>query len=257
MHEIPLTGGNVTAGVVRGATPCAGPPAPGRRPLHALLRQPGGGRLRRRAACILGLDDRGREILTYAEGMAAWPWDAFAPLATDAALARVAERINAYHAAVAGFAPPPDAAWNPIAPHAPGRLGGAELICHNDFAPWNLIIGPDSALTFIDWDLAAPGARLSDLAYAARGFVPLIPDPPYPIAYTRRLALLCEVWRVKPADLIDAILWRGEVDFTNLRTRAEAGEEPWRSIWNVQEAGVTRNTRFVVETAAKWVAELS
>src|SRR5262249_19620270 len=150
-----------------------------------------------------GFDERGREILSFAEGVAAWPWEAFRPLATDAALLRVAELIDAYHAAVADFSPPPGAAWSPTAPSS-----APELVCHHDLAPWNLILGPAGEMTFIDWDLAAPGARISDLAYAARAFAPLIPDPPYEIALVRRLSLLRAAWRLTAAEFVDAIVWR-------------------------------------------------
>jgi Ser/Thr protein kinase RdoA (MazF antagonist) len=46
---------------------------------------------------------------------------------------------------------------------------GDDLIVHHDLAPWNLIHGPSDAWTFIDWDCAASGTRLWDLAYAIHG----------------------------------------------------------------------------------------
>src|SRR6185312_7047731 len=163
MDEHPLSGGNVTAGVVRVGDTVRRPAGPWTPAVHSLLQH-----LERKgftaAPRALGMDAQGREILSFAYGAAAWPWEAFGPLAGDAALLRVAELIGAYHAAVADYWPPPGAAWSPIAP----RRGAADTLCHTDLAPWNLILAPSGELTFIDWDLAAPGQRLSDLAYAAR-----------------------------------------------------------------------------------------
>ncbi len=251
MREEPLTGGNVTAGVVRLGDTVRRPAGPWTPAVHSLLRHlhsvgfTGSPR-------ALGIDDQGREILSYVEGRAAWPWDAFEPLATDAALIQVAELIGGYHAAVAGFAGPPDARWSPIAPR-----NGAELICHNDLAPWNLILEPSGAMTFIDWDLAAPGTRLSDLAYAARTFAQLNPDCPLDLPIVHRLRILCEVWAVPPADLIAAIVWRARADFDGLKARAQAGVQPWRALWDDGHGAANeRITRFVEENAAAWLVEL-
>ena len=65
----------------------------------------------------------------------------------------------------------------PVATHT-RTPEGSGIIAHHDLAPWNLVIGP-ARWAFIDWDTAAPGSRLWDLAYALHGFVPLSANPRY------------------------------------------------------------------------------
>jgi hypothetical protein len=248
--EVPLTGGNVTAGVVRVGETVRRPAGPWTPAVHALLRHLEGVGFAG-APRALGFDDRGREVLSYVEGHAAWPWDAFAPLASDEGLRRVADLISAYHAAQAGFVSPADAYWSRVAPR-----NGADLICHNDFAPWNLIVGPGDWV-FIDWDLAAPGTRLSDLAYAARAFVPLIPERRIDLPLVHRLRLLCDAWRIAPAELMEAIVWRARADFAGLKARAEAGQQPWLAMWNDGHGEANEAiTRYIDAKAAGWLAEL-
>jgi aminoglycoside phosphotransferase (APT) family kinase protein len=43
---------------------------------------------------------------------------------------------------------------------------GAEVVCDNDFGPWNLVWRDGHPVGIIDFDNAAPGARLDDLGYA-------------------------------------------------------------------------------------------
>ncbi len=48
-----------------------------------------------------------------------------------------------------------------------------EVICHNDFATYNLVFDGEGVVGVIDWDFASPGPRLWDLAYLAYRIVPL------------------------------------------------------------------------------------
>ncbi|QSB12623.1 phosphotransferase [Natronosporangium hydrolyticum] len=161
----PLKGGNVSDGVVRVGDTVRRPAGAHTPAVHALLRH-----LRDAgfdgAPRPLGIDEQGREVLTFAAGVVPWP-DRFDLLAPDAALVRVAQVIRRLHDAAASFRPPPDAQWQVLIP-----ADRNELIVHHDLAPWNLVAG--DRWVFIDWDTAAPGSRLWDISYALHGFVPLM-----------------------------------------------------------------------------------
>lgn len=48
-----------------------------------------------------------------------------------------------------------------------------EVICHNDFAPYNVTFENLKPVGLIDFDTACPAPRIWDVAYAAYRFVPL------------------------------------------------------------------------------------
>lgn len=136
----------------------------------------------------LGIDERGREVLAFLPGevLSAAPpgvqW-------SDGVLAAAARLLRRIHDASAPLAGRADLVWR-----SPSRAP-AEVICHNDFAPYNLIVRGESLAGAIDFDFAAPGTRLWDLAYLAYRIVPFADDA-REAAETqdadRRLALLIE-----------------------------------------------------------------
>ncbi|WP_314096291.1 phosphotransferase [Microbacterium foliorum] len=107
----------------------------------------------------LGRDERGRQRIEFIPGPLAIDGG---PLSADG-LHRVGAMVRAIHDASETFTPPADARWDTAIP-APD----AQIVCHNDLAPWNLVVG--DRWVFIDWDAAAPSTRLWDLAYAAQTF---------------------------------------------------------------------------------------
>jgi hypothetical protein len=182
--------GGMTEVVRRGATVvrAAGSWTP---TIHALLRH-----LRARGVDWvpepLGVDPDGREVLTFLPGdVPAYPlpaavWEA-------AVLAAAGRMLRRLHDASAGFAAEAPA-WQ-----LPPRLP-AEVVCHNDFAPHNLVFRGGLPAAVIDWDTASPGPRAWDLAHLAYRLVPLTaPGHPETLAAPRadraaRLRALCEAY---------------------------------------------------------------
>jgi aminoglycoside phosphotransferase (APT) family kinase protein len=171
MHEEPLTGGNTHAAVVKVGATVRRPTGPWTPSVHALLLH-----LERagfeHAPRVIGLDEQGRESLTFVEGLVVHP-DHDSLTESDGALSEIARVIRSYHDAVSDFVDDEAHVWGE---NGRDPIGPLEVLCHNDLAPWNLVLGPDGSWTFIDWDLAAPGRRAWDLAWALLGFVSLMPD---------------------------------------------------------------------------------
>jgi thiamine kinase-like enzyme len=51
-----------------------------------------------------------------------------------------------------------------------------EVICHSDFAPYNIVFKNHKFEGLIDFDVCSPGSRLWDISYTLYRFVPLLPE---------------------------------------------------------------------------------
>ena len=249
--EEPLTGGNVSANLVRIGETVRRPAGPWSLAVHELLRYLEGvgysGSPR-----SLGFDEQGRHVVEYIPGAVVMP---FASSSEDAnsRLRAVGELIRDYHNAVADFQPPAEAIWNVATPSPT-----IELISHHDLAPWNLVSG-SRGMVFIDWDAAGPGSRLWDLSYAAHGFVPLGPETPDDVAATRLRALvdgygLDQQSRVQLPPLI-AEHTRAMYDL--LHRGSCSGEQPWARLWTAGHGRVwLDHSEFVEARLAMFTSAL-
>ena len=189
--EVALAGGNMSQVVRRGQAVhrTAGPWTPTVHRLLDHLHANGVTWLPR----PLGLDDQGREVLTYLPGtvpsypMPSWVW-------SEDVLVGAGRRLAQIHQASAAF-DTTDATWQ-LPAHTP-----AEVICLNDVAPYNMVFDDAHQLTgFIDVDTASPGPRAWDLAYLAYRLAPLSQfedtgaDPPSMAFRGSRLELLCRAY---------------------------------------------------------------
>ena len=232
-QPVRLAGGNVApvyrvGDTVRRAT---GPWTPA---VHALLRHLESAGYDA-APRVLGIDDEGREILSYVAGYVPYAPDISPVIWSEDALVAAARLIRAYHDAASSFTAHIGAQWR----RCPGAPRDGEIVCHNDLAPWNTVYREGLPVTFIDWDLAAPAPRLWDVAYAAWRFVPLyyngVPgiggDPDVP-AYGRRLRLFCDAYGLGDRSrLLETIEQRQQVMFDTVRVWGEAGVPGFKEMW--------------------------
>jgi hypothetical protein len=199
----------------------------------------------------LGIDDRGREILSWLDGEPAnRPWPPV--LRTDDGVTALTRALRQLHDAVGGFDPGPDACWR-----AESRpVGSGEIVCHGDFGPWNTLWRSRELVGVIDWDMAEPGPPLMDVAFLALHLVPLrsheLPlqsgfeaEPPR----ADRLALLCESYGdVDPTALIDAVFVHHARDRERTISWGAEGREPWATF-------LSHGDLELIEADVSWLRE--
>lgn len=115
---------------------------------------------------FLGVDEQGREILSFIEGVAGHdPLKEY--MCSHHALKEIARMLRLYHDAVRDFPISDD--WERM-DNTPVEI---EVVCHNDFAMYNIIFNNEKPVGIIDFDVAAPGPRLWDIAYTLYTCVPI------------------------------------------------------------------------------------
>jgi Ser/Thr protein kinase RdoA (MazF antagonist) len=145
--ERPLTGGRLTAGVVQVGDTV-------RRPASAASRF-----VARLLTCLaekgfdgcprhLGRDDQGRDVLSFLPGHVPARWRRF----NDTQIRAAAAMLRRMHDTTRDLAT---------------EIGSGEVICHHDPGPNNTIFRNGHPVAFIDFDFAAPGQPIEDLAYMA------------------------------------------------------------------------------------------
>lgn len=178
-----------------------------------------------------GSDDQGREVLTFLDGYVPWAGtNEPAGVWSADSVARVAEFTRQLHDLTAGTS----------------LAGEAEVVCHNDLSPRNTVYRPVAAggteelrpVAFIDWDIAAPGRRVHDLAHLcwqwACGATTSLD------AATSLIRVAVDAYRCADGDrvaLIDTILWWQERCWRGIQAKIDAGEP---EVQRLKEAGAVR-----------------
>lgn len=235
MSEEQLDGGHVSP-VVRIGHTVRRVPSPRRSEfVHAVLnflhqhKWPGAPR-------YLGLDALGRETLDFLEGYV--PWEAPHPdVASDMSLILVSRLVRQFHDLTAN---------SPLA-------GVQEVVCHNDLSPKNTVYRDSGQglrpVAFIDWDMAAPGRRIHDVAHMCWQYLDLGPGISDASDAGRRVRLICDAYGLdERGQIVDEILAWQDRCWKGIESTAAEGD---LAMGRLRDAGVP----MAIQLVSAWVSE--
>lgn len=177
----------------------------------------------------LGMDERGREVLSWVDGQAVPGWPEPFPewIYSSECLRVAAHGLRRFHDLVEGFTAPAGSQWRMPAP-VPHKI-----ICHNDWAPYNAIFRERRPDVMVDWDMASPGTRLWDAAWTAYMWIPLhSEDADFSLERSadRVRAFCADYGGLSPIELFDTLLVRLRFSADFARERAAAGDPGFQKL---------------------------
>lgn len=182
----------------------------------------------------LGVDERGREVLSFVEGEV--PWGAGAPPVGDTALAAVARLVREFHELTAGSA----------------LAEGREVVCHHDLSPGNTVFRGGLPVAFIDWDLAGPGLRVQDVAHVCWQFVPLGPGV---ADAARRVRVVADAYGWGDLSLlVETVVWWQDRCWRSIAAGAAEGVP---AMVRLRDAGVVEAVRAAYGWTVRHAARLA
>jgi thiamine kinase-like enzyme len=130
---------------------------------------------------FLGIDEEGREVLSFMHGHVAWAGEQPEAVGSEDSLREVARIVRSLHDLTAGSE----------------LAGDAETVVHGDLAPRNTVyIDRGEGLrpaAFIDWDLAGPGRRVEDVVDMLWQY--LAPGPDHASSQlVQRMRMMCDAY---------------------------------------------------------------
>ncbi|MCH5676865.1 phosphotransferase [Streptomyces gilvus] len=185
----------------------------------------------------LGVDGEGREVLSYLAGHVAWEPRQPVAVSSDESLVAVARLVREFHDLTAGTA----------------LAGEHEVVCHNDLSPKNtvyrLVSGELRPVAFIDWDLAAPGGRIHDVAHVCWQYLGLGTAVVDVGEAARRMRLIVDSYELSDRQrLVSSVLWWQDRCWRGIEAQADAGDV---AMVRLRDAGVVGE----VQRAYQWVSD--
>lgn len=233
----PMTGGVANAGAVsRAGSYVFRPAGKHTSAVHALLRHLSSQGFTL-APTPIGIEN-GEECLGFIAGETPqYPYQAWCTAAST--LVSIATLMRQYHDAQASFVAPPNAAWctDLADPHSSNSLS---LICHNDVRPENIVFSDGKPVGLLDFDFAAPGRPVWDIARATLVWIPIdVPELAHAYCFGgldpfKRLRLFCDSYGLaheSRPELIDAIQESSRKTEAFVRSQVEAGKTAFVEMW--------------------------
>jgi len=203
------------------------------------------------APVAIALNDT-TETVAYIPGtVPAPPYDDW--VLSDETLDKIAGLLRSYHDAVKTYDPQANNGWNA----GLADPQGTGIACHNDLGPGNVVFREQAPVGLIDWDFAAPGRAVWDVARTARAWIPL--DVPENAATYGlggldpflRLRIFCEGYGLNAAqrhDLVEILELCNAVSTAYVRSQFEAGKPAFVKMWNEYHLDTLYKQR------AEWIA---
>lgn len=182
------------------------------------------------------------EVLTFVDGFVAWqsPTDR---VNSFESLVQVARLVRQFHDLTAG---------TPLA-------GDQEVVCHNDLSPKNTVYrdgggGPLLPVAFLDWDFAAPGARIHDVAHMCWQYLDLGPAVDDLATTLHRLRAMCDAYgSVDRSRVVESILWWQDRCWRGIEAGAAEGDA---AMIRLRDSGAARTVYAAYEWVVTHRAEL-
>ena len=201
------------------------------------------------ASVPVAVDDDGRERLHFVAGdVPLVPYPHWAQ--ADEALASIAVLMRRFHEASASFQPDPADTWS----DEMADPAGGSLICHNDVCLENVVFRDGEAVAFLDFDFAAPGRPVHDVAAMARMCVPVDDDSRERFGWRpcdgpgdlpQRLREVADAYGLDADERPQLVAFLGESMARGgrfLQRRVEAGDPNFTRMWE-ENGGMARFDR--------------